>query len=126
MDGRTFLPVRAVSQALDVPVDFNPATNTVYLGNRLAGQRAPLRQAAPFFDRNPNRDTSDGVGRTSGVRFVDSINMSGIQYSNPLIFMRNWCTGTPIQTTLQPHPTMLKSKGIKEYLSHKILTVVEG
>jgi len=32
MEGRTFLSVRALSEALALPVDFDPRTNIVYLG----------------------------------------------------------------------------------------------
>jgi len=78
MDGRTFLPVRAVSDALDVTVDWDGGTSTVYLGDRFAGQRVPLRQAAPFFDRSPNSDRA--------VDFLDFAIMGGITYNNALRF----------------------------------------
>jgi len=34
MDGRTFLPVRAIAEAADMTVDFDGNTNTVFLGSR--------------------------------------------------------------------------------------------
>ena len=36
MGGRTFLPLRAISEALEIPVEFDAATNTVFLGERSA------------------------------------------------------------------------------------------
>jgi hypothetical protein len=77
MGGRTFLPVRAIADAFEEPVDFDASTNTVYLGNRFMGQRSPLRHAAPFFDRNPNRD--------SIISFADST-MNGVTYHDTLRF----------------------------------------
>ena len=78
MDGRTFLPVRAMADALGLPVDFNAATNTAYLGNRHAGARTPLNTAAPFFD-------SGGPWGTS-VERLDSVSMGGVTYQNALRF----------------------------------------
>jgi len=37
MDGRTFLPVRGIAEALDVPVDWDSETQTVYVGRLLDG-----------------------------------------------------------------------------------------
>jgi len=82
MEGRTFLPVRALADALDLPVDFDPATNMVYLGNRHLGHRTPLRQVAPFFERSPNNNAN--------VAFNDSNEMGGITYRNTLAFARNF------------------------------------
>ena len=81
MEGRTFLPVRAISEALDLPVDFDPATNTVYLGNRLAGQRQTLRTAAPFFDRSTNDNFQN-----SHIRFSNYNYMGGSRFENTLVF----------------------------------------
>jgi hypothetical protein len=78
MDGRTFLPVRAIAEAVDMPVDFDGSTNTVFLGNRNQAVRTSLRQAAPFFDRSPNRNEN--------VYFNDFNSMSGVTYHNTLAF----------------------------------------
>jgi hypothetical protein len=40
-DGRTFLPVRGISEALNVPVTWDGATRTVHIGTQLVG--------SPFF-----------------------------------------------------------------------------
>jgi len=84
MGGRTFLPVRALADALELPVDFNPATNTVYLGNRFAGQRQALNIAAPSFD-NGGTGPSDSFRNTT-LTVVDSVAMGGAAYQNALSF----------------------------------------
>ena len=75
MDGRTFLPLRAISEALDIPVDFDPATNTVFLGNRFEGQRISLNRAAPFHD-------SGGSGWN--VVNATSVTMGGTNFQNAI------------------------------------------
>ena len=84
MENRTFLSVRAISEALDLPADFDANTNTVYLGNRFAGQTRPLTQAAPHFD-------TGGLNSVAGFGSINiwtpaSVSMSGVQYQNPLMF----------------------------------------
>ena len=78
MGGRTFLPVRALADALGLPVDFDSATNTAYLGNRHAGVRTPLNVAAPHFD--------DGGSVWASVAMIDSVSMGGATYQNALRF----------------------------------------
>lgn len=74
MDGRTFLPVRVVADALGVPADWDGATSTVYLGSRTAGPvRTSINSAAPFFDSG---------GNGWNVSNVDSIAMGGTTYNN--------------------------------------------
>jgi hypothetical protein len=77
MGGTTFLPLRAVSEALDIPVDFNPATHTVYLGNRFAGQRQLLNQAAPFHDSSAE------------VRTPASVQLGGSTFQNVITYTSN-------------------------------------
>ena len=80
MGGRTFLPLRAMADLLNLPVDFDPGTNTAYLGNRFAGVRTPLNVAAPHFD-------TGGTG-SSSVAKLDSVSMGGATYNNALRFRR--------------------------------------
>ena len=67
LDGRTFLPVRAIADLAGLDVDFNAATNTVLLTSGGGATTTvtpeqppalrdpvPLTQAAPFTRRNPN------------------------------------------------------------------------
>ncbi|MDR2166544.1 MAG: hypothetical protein LBE35_01675 [Clostridiales bacterium] len=80
MEGRTFLPVRALAEILGLPVDFDPVTNTAYLGNRFARQRLPLTLIVPAHD-------SGRVGSNSTqVRTLDSANMGGSQFSNVMTY----------------------------------------
>jgi hypothetical protein len=64
MGGKTFLPVRALADALELPVDFDPATNTAYLGNRFAGQRQSLDVVAPSFDNGGTTGSFSGTSLT--------------------------------------------------------------
>ena len=96
MGGRTFLSVRDIAEAVNLPVHFEPSTNTVYLGNRFAGRRTPLREAAPFFDRSPNIDFQDNW---TAVGFHESVTMGGVSFNNPLSFRRS-STAAGTQFTL--------------------------
>ena len=84
MDGRTFLPLRAIADIMELPVDFDAATNTVILGNRFEGQRQPLNHAAPFFDRSHQNPS----GNNPAVWVIDSVSMSGVSFNNALAFRR--------------------------------------
>jgi len=65
MDGRTYLPLRAMADLLNLPVDFNPETNTAYVGFADAGQLLlgswieeeswSWRLHIEFFDDNTGR-----------------------------------------------------------------------
>jgi len=84
MGGRTFLPLRALAELLELPVDFDPALNMAIVGNRFVGQRRPLNQAAPHFDVG-GLHSVPGFGGIS-VWVAESVDMSGMGYQNPLIF----------------------------------------
>jgi len=85
MGGRTFLPLRAMADLLGLPVDFNPATNTAYVGNRFAGQQRPLVVATPHFDQGGNIGNNNAGGSTSnGVSH--EFQMGGTAYQNVLWF----------------------------------------
>ena len=63
LDGTTFLPVRAVAEAVGLPVHWDGNTNTVYLGQILRG-------VVGFDDLNPIRTTaSTWGGRTVSLHF---------------------------------------------------------
>jgi type 1 fimbria pilin len=100
-NGTTYLPVRAVASALGQEVDWDGNTQTVYIG-QMTGTQTPiatpetpptpsrqntaLREAAPFFDRNPSRDAG-GVGSNNlGISFHDTANMGGVAYRDMLLF----------------------------------------
>jgi len=79
MDGRTFLPLRTMAELVELPVDFDPGTNTAIVGRRYAiGTRVPLRQAAPHFDT--------GGGHGSSIVTPASRLMGGVTYQDPLVF----------------------------------------
>jgi len=76
-NGRTYLPVRAIADALDMPVRWDDETSTVYLGNRplsaetLAGRWRVVQAADTFGDNTMYQDVfgsykeffSSGVGQ---------------------------------------------------------------
>ncbi|MCL2171171.1 MAG: stalk domain-containing protein [Defluviitaleaceae bacterium] len=88
MEGRTFLSVRAIAEALGLPVDFDPATNTAYLGDRFAGQRRPLTHAAPHFDTIRGSSGRVAAGNSSATT-VNSVNMGGMPFQNAIRFRTN-------------------------------------
>ena len=77
MGGRTFLPLRALAEAVGLNVEFDSHTNTVFLGERTIS-RVPLRTAAPFFERSPNTDNN--------VVFRAEAAMNGVTYNDVLRF----------------------------------------
>ena len=88
MGGTTFLPLRAVSELLDMPVDFDPSTNTAFVGGRYAaGTRRPLNQAAPFFDSG-HLDAPEGQwSHTARLPQVsDSATLGGRVYSGVILY----------------------------------------
>ena len=85
MDGRTFLPVRALADAIELPVDFNSATNTVYLGNRFAGQRRPIQEVAPFFNNSGSVGSSWQIFAGTANRGLSS-RMGGVEFSETIHF----------------------------------------
>jgi len=100
MDGRTFLPVRAIADAVGLAVDFDAGTNTVYLGNRHAGQRLPLSTAVPSFQQSPF-PASGGIASIASVWVAPTnntshITMAGQRHDNAIIYgTQNWTEQVP-------------------------------
>jgi len=72
LEGRTFLPVRLVSEALDVPVDWDGSTRTVYLGAGTTGR--------PLFETTPtvaSQSITTVSGSMSGRSFDTIMRASG-------------------------------------------------
>jgi len=55
-DGRTYLPVRGIADALGIPVSWDGNTMTAYLGTSPQGE--PLFAAVPAFEGNERRITT--------------------------------------------------------------------
>ena len=68
IDGRTFLPVRAISEALDIPIEWHGATRTVYVGT--------IPHGAPFWTTVPPFESSRMQSRT--------VNMLGNAYASSI------------------------------------------
>jgi len=78
-DGRTFLPVRAISEALGVPVNWDGATSTVFVGVQPVG--SPFWSTVPFFQRSGNNVTT-GTVTSIGQSFSNAINIGGAYHSS--------------------------------------------
>jgi len=72
--GRTFLPVRGISEALGVPVEWHGPTSTVYVGTSPHG--APFWTATPFFERSGSGMTTSAVS-ILGQSYANAINYTG-------------------------------------------------
>ena len=72
--GRTFLPVRGIAELLDVPVDWDGATRTVFIGTTPHG--APFWTTVPFFQRS-HGTMSTRTLTSIGQPFPNAIGLSG-------------------------------------------------
>ena len=70
-DGRTFLPVRGISELLDVPVDWDGATRTVYIGT--------IPQGMPFFANVSHFQHDNNFASNMNNR---TVNMLGSAFPN--------------------------------------------
>ena len=80
--GRTFLPVRGISEALGVPVEWYGPTQTVYIGT--------IPQGAPFWTTTPPFQRS---GSGSMRVITETVHMLGQPYTNA-ITVNNLSLGT--------------------------------
>jgi len=80
MDGRTFLPLRAISDVMGYPIEFESSSNTVFIGNRHLGTRTPLNVAVPFFET--------GYGGVIGTASAEQAFMGGNTYRDALVYTR--------------------------------------
>jgi len=95
IDGRTFLPVRAIADVAGLGVGFDAATNTVLLTGD--GAAAPARATSPspltqsFFHSSLMADQEHGSIGAAGdgsasVRTQDSVAMGGQTFNNAMVF----------------------------------------
>lgn len=63
----TYLPVRAVSEALDIPIQWDGSTQSVYIGKHTGDKPAVWIGELNYFDRNNpwyfNKTTKDNLGK---------------------------------------------------------------
>jgi len=97
MDGRTFLPLRALAELLDMPVDFDPVTNTAIVGT--ATQIRGTSVGSLFFDGTviPNAWNARNVL----VEARDSVIMGGNIYNDTVIFTATQTGGLSSMTFTQ-------------------------
>ena len=77
-EGTTFMPLRAISEALGYPADWNPHTTTAYIGTRTRAPQ-PFLDAAPWVERN----------RVGGTLQVNNATMNGVFYPNAILSSHN-------------------------------------
>lgn len=79
-NGSTYIPLRAVSQALGYPVDYDPATLTAYVGV-IPGQAVNIESICPNYDRSyayttNTKEHPDSI-RVAGDMYVDATCFGG-------------------------------------------------
>ncbi|MCL1863015.1 MAG: stalk domain-containing protein [Defluviitaleaceae bacterium] len=82
--GRTFLPVRAISEALGQPINWDGSTGTVYIGAVPSG--SPFLHTVPYYDRSR--------GHAGNITTPGQVTMAGVAYGGPLVFVggNTWFT----------------------------------
>jgi sRNA-binding regulator protein Hfq len=80
-DGTTYLPVRAVAQALNQSVDWDGGSNTVYIGQKPAGKSTALSKLDyARTDQSSHLNFDGWTPNNSGKN--DVFHLAGTQYSN--------------------------------------------
>jgi len=83
VDGTTYLPVRAVSEALGKTVTWDGATATVYIGQK-PGAVEYMTDALPAYEKRNSSAYKEYSNLKSGG--TESFNMGGVKYLNGLTF----------------------------------------
>jgi|GEM_PF-1169491 len=86
MDGRTFMPLRALAELLDLPVDFDPAANRAILGRTYVRAGTPVDEL--FFDGSSSYTRMNMWAGTPAqrVELSDLATMGGNPFINPVVF----------------------------------------
>jgi len=91
IDGANFLPVRALADVMDVPVYWNDATRTIYLGAR-AGVATAFPNAVPVSDASDRSNPGDNHNSgNAGVRVYEYTHLEGSAFADVLTFV-TWGT----------------------------------
>lgn len=77
-NGRTYLPVRTIAEALNIPIDWDGATSTVWIGGRT--EIAPVNSTNLYEDKSRTILTTDAEKLTSSTK----VYKWGITNSQPL------------------------------------------
>jgi hypothetical protein len=81
MGGRTFLPLRTMAELLDLPVNFDAATNNAIVGQAIVRHGTPMSEL--FFDGSTTTVRQDWGGhRSSSVIRENEGIMGGTVYNN--------------------------------------------
>lgn len=104
MDGRTFLPVRAIAEAIGMPVDFNAGTNTVYLGASPHVVRTTETRlySMPFQEvGNAAWFVSTGNEQNNTIRLIGDGRFNGNRQSH-VVYMLDGTLNTVLTGTFLP------------------------
>ena len=93
MGGRTFLPLRTLAELLDLPVDFDPGTNTAIVGRAVARVGTPVGEL--FFDGS----STTHLGMTWSVGSRDYALMGGTAYNDAIVFFARKDSGSHVPHT---------------------------
>ncbi|MGI5839854.1 MAG: stalk domain-containing protein [bacterium] len=77
-NGRTYLPVRTIAEALDIPIEWDGATSTIWIGGRT--EIVPVNSTSLYEDKSRTILTTDAEKLTSS----DTVYKWGITNSQPL------------------------------------------
>ncbi|MCL2621327.1 MAG: stalk domain-containing protein [Defluviitaleaceae bacterium] len=111
IEGRNFLPVAALAEALNMPVHWDGATSTVYLGAR-AGVPTAFTNAVPISDASERRTagapiTAVANNTNRGVRVYQNAELEGRAFADVLSFVTG---GPPGNVSLEWSQHMLNGQ----------------
>jgi hypothetical protein len=84
MDGRTFLPLRTIAELMDLPVNFDAASNNAILGRAVARRGTPVNEL--FFDGDSKRISGHSGHIRHHVEIRDEMIMGGNRFNNVVAF----------------------------------------
>lgn len=76
-EGTTYLPVRAVSQALDLPIQWEGTSKSVYIGSHTGDKPAAWVADMDYFDKSRDWDTGGTIKDNLGNEHQHCIQVSG-------------------------------------------------
>ena len=94
MEGRTFLPLRTLTELLGLPVDFDPASNMAIIGS---AAHVPVVSGTPigslFFEGDTMRTSGNQNTREQRVEH-DSVAVGGTTHSDSVVFAMHYPWGS--------------------------------
>lgn len=88
-NGTTYLPVRAISEALDVPVQWDGSTQSVYLGKHTGDKPAVWVSDLDYFTKDGNWYFGGTTKDNLGVEHAHSMKRGTLYFSNSITYKLN-------------------------------------